>query len=403
MTLVLEIPYKPHKGQREFHASKAKNRIWIGGRQSGKTWAGSHEAVKLAVTMGADSVGFVVAPTYWHTTKCWREILSIIGGHFNKLVKQVNRADRCIVLHPNRYIWFKSADNPDSLRSERLDWAWLDECAMIKEEGWNAIEPALMGPVIMTSTPKGHNWVFELWTRGQDSSQLDFESWNFPTSVNPYYPKDKIERARQLLPDLVYRQEYLAEFLEDIGAVFRNVRAYIKKISLSPQKDCRYVVGCDLAKHEDFTVLAALDVQSGELHGFERFSQLDWVFQRKRVVNFCQQFNNARLLIDSTGVGDPVYDELRREQVRVDGYKFTNATKADLIENLSLMMDNNQISYPDIPELINELRLFGYETGKTGTIRYRAPEGYHDDTVIALALAAWQMKRPEAWVAAVEW
>lgn len=396
----LKIPYEPHSGQQVFHDSQAKHRIWIGGRQGGKTKAGANEAVKLAVKLGSNTVGFVVAPTYWHTQKCWREILKIvrplvtkvIGVDVNLALDKVMRADRCLILRGNRHIWFKSADNPDSLRSERLDWAWLDECALIKEEGWNAIEPALMGPVIMTSTPKGHNWVFELWTRGQDHLQSDFESWNFPTSINPYYPKDKIEWARQLLPDMVFRQEYLAEFIEDIGAVFRNVRAYIKELPLKATPNHRYVVGADLAKHEDFTVLTAMDVDSGELHGFERFSQLDWVFQCRRIVNFCQQYNNARLLIDSTGVGDPIYDELRRQQLRVDGYKFTSATKADLIENLSLMLDNAQLSYPDIPELINELRLFGYETGSTGTIRYRAPEGYHDDCVISLALAAWQIK-----------
>lgn len=398
MTL-LEIPYNPHLGQQAFHDSQALNRLWIGGRQSGKTWAGSREAIKLSIKSGSDSVGFVVAPTYWHTTKCWREILRILTPHFNKLVKEVHRQERRIILHPNRYIWFKSADNPDSLRSERLDWAWLDECALIKQEGYHAVEPALMGPAIFTSTPKGHNWVFELWTRGQDPAQPDFDSWQYPTSINPYYPKEKIEAARKRLPDLVFRQEYLGEFIEDIGAVFRNVRQHIKTFALAPQKGHRYVVGADLAKYEDFTVLIALDSDTGELHGFERFSQLDWVFQRRRLLEFCTRYNGARLLIDSTGVGDPVYDELRRADIRVDGYKFTSGTKADLIENLSLMFDNDKIAYPGIPELINELRLFGYERGRTGTIRYRAPEGYHDDCVIALALAVWQLKKPEpAWV-----
>lgn len=397
MTL-LEIPYKPHSGQRLFHESKSKNRVWIGGRQSGKTTAGANESIKLAVKSGPDSVGFVVAPTYWHTTKCWREILRILSPHFRKLVKDVNRAEHRIILHPNRHIWFKSADNPDSLRSERLDWAWIDECAMVKEAGYNAIEPALMGPVIYTSTPKGHNWVFELWTRGQDPEQPEYASWRYPTAINPYYPKSKIEQARRILPELVFRQEYLGEFIEDIGAVFRNVRSYVKKVPLAVAGGVRYVVGADLAKHEDFTVLVALDEQ-GHVSGFDRFSQLDWVFQRKRIVEFCGRHNNARLLLDSTGVGDPVFDELRRSDLAVDGYKFTRASKADLIENLSVMMDDHKISYPEIPVLINELRLFGYETGKTGTVTYRAPEGHHDDCVIALALAAWQIKAPRGfWV-----
>ncbi len=120
--------------------------------------------------------------------------------------------------------------------------------------------------------------------------------------------------------------------------------------------------------------------------------QIDWVFQRKRIVQLAQQYN-ARLLIDSTGVGDPVCDELHRENVRVDGYKFTNATKKDLIENLSMMIENQKLTIPQIPELINELKLYGYKTTPSGNVQYGAPEGYHDDCVIALALAAWQLKR----------
>ena len=76
----------------------------------------------------------------------------------------------------------------------------------------------------------------------------------------------------------------------------------------------------------------------------------------------------------------------------VEGYKFTNATKKDLIENLSIMIENRQITIPPIPELINELKLYGYKTTSSGNVQYGAPEGYHDDCVIALALAAWQLK-----------
>ena len=149
-------------------------------------------------------------------------------------------------------------------------------------------------------------------------------------------------------------------------------------------------MGGDLAKLEDFTVLAFW-IMDGHLCAFDRFNQIDWVFQRKRIVQLAQQYN-ARLLIDSSGVGDPVCDELHRENVRVEGYKFTNATKKDLIENLSMMIENEQISTPNIPELINELKLYGYKTTPSGNVQYGAPEGYHDDCVIALALAAWQLK-----------
>jgi len=120
------------------------------------------------------------------------------------------------------------------------------------------------------------------------------------------------------------------------------------------------------------------------------------VLQKTRIINTANKYR-SRLLIDSTGIGDPIFDDLQRTGIRVSGYKFTNASKADLIENLSMMIEQQKISYPNIPELINELKLYGYETTKGGTVRYGAPQGYHDDIVIALALAAWQLKNPQGY------
>jgi len=246
------------------------------------------------------------------------------------------------------------------------------------------------GIAFFTGTPRGHNWFFQLWTRGQDPSQTDYKSWSFPSSSNPYLDSAEIASFARDMPELAYRQEVMAEFLEDIGSVFRGVDRIVQGDFKPPEPKKQYVMGADLAKHEDFTVLCVLDMD-GHLCAFDRFNQLDWVFQRKRIVQLAQQYN-ARLLIDSSGVGDPVCDELQREDIRVDGYKFTSATKKDLIENLSMTIENQKLTIPQILHLINELKLYGYKTTPSGNIQYGAPEGYHDDCVIALALAAWQLK-----------
>jgi hypothetical protein len=368
------------------------------GRRWGKTFSGANEAIKQATSI-KHSVGFVVAPTYWHTTKCWREFLKFCPY---QLVSDVNRSERRINLINGALIWFKSADDPDSLRSEGLDWLWVDEAAEVKQEAWElALRPALMdkkGMAWFTTTPKGHNWYHMLWTRGQDAEQNDYDSWLFPSVSNPHLDPNEIKAFARDMPELAYKQEILGEFIEDIGAVFRQVRAHIHKQPQGPQQGHRYVIGADLAKYEDYTVLIALDEHDGSLRGFDRFQQLDWVFQQQRIVSFVKQFNNGRLLLDSTGVGDSVYDQLSRAQIHVDGYKFTRASKANLIENLSMMLDRSAITYPDIPVLINELQLFGYETMPSGMVRYRAPSGYHDDCVISLALAAWMLHEPQGFV-----
>jgi hypothetical protein len=339
----------------------------------------------------AGIVGFAVAPTYWHTRRQWSEFFNYCPA---ELIEEIHRADRHVLLRGNRNVWFKSADNPDSLRSQGIKVLWVDEGAQIAEEAWTlALRPALMdekGIAFFTGTPRGHNWYFQLWTRGQDPSQKDYKSWSFPSASNPYLDPAEIASFARDMPELAYRQEVLAEFLEDVGSVFRGVDRIVKCSFESPNRFKQYVMGADLAKLEDFTVLAVLDAD-GRLVAFDRFSELDWVFQRKRIVQLVQRYD-ARLLIDSTGVGDPVCDELYRENVRVEGYKFTNATKKDLIENLSIMIENQQLTIPNIPELINELKLYGYKTTASGNVQYGAPEGYHDDCVVALALAAWQLK-----------
>jgi hypothetical protein len=400
MSLTLTILYQPHKGQSEFHESKTRFRILSCGRRWGKTKAGANEAIRKATESPNESVGFCVAPTYWHTQKQWREFLTYCPS---QLVKEINRADHHVLLIGNRHVWFKSADNPDSLRSEGLDWLWVDEGAEISEEAWDmALRPALIdrkGCAWFTGTPKGKNWYFRLWTKGNDPLETEYKSWSFPSNNNPYLDIKELEKASKGMTELAYRQEIMAEFIEDVGSVFRGIDGLIKGELEQPNGNKQYVMGADIAKTTDYTVLIVMDGE-GHVCAFERFSQLDWVLITRRIVNLAKQYN-ARILIDASGVGSPVYDTLQREQVHVEGYKFTEASKKDLVENLSIAIDNKTISYPLLPELVNELKLFGYTQSPSGGIHYGAPEGYHDDCVISLALATWQIKKASASISFV--
>jgi hypothetical protein len=391
MQKTILIRYKPHPGQLEFHMCPARFRVLNCGRRWGKTVAGANEFIRQILKQGTNIVGFAVAPTYWHTQRQWSEFFNFCPL---ELIEKVQRAERHVILKGNRNIWFKSADNPDSLRSQGLKVLWVDEGAQIAEGAWTlALRASLMdqkGIAFFTGTPRGHNWYFRLWTRGQDPSQTDYKSWSFPSISNPYLDPAEIVSFARDMPELAYRQEVLGQFLEDVGSVFRGVDRIVQGSFKPFERNKQYVMGVDLAKLEDFTVLCVLDMD-GHLCAFDRFSELDWVFQRKRIVQLAQRYN-ARLLLDSTGIGDPVCDELFRENVRLDRYKFTNSTKKDLVENLSIMIETGRLTIPQIPELINELKLYGYKTTASGNVQYGAPEGYHDDCVVALALAAWQLK-----------
>jgi len=291
-------------------------------------------------------------------------------------------------------IEFKSADNFDSLRGSGIHLLVIDEAALIDREAWEeALRPTLTdtkGKAIFVSTPKGRNYFFELFCRGQDPQYPEWESFVFPTSSNPYISPEEIEEAKRTLPDAVFRQEYLAEFLEDSAGVFRNIKACIQGDFEEPISSHSYVLGWDVAKHEDFSVMMVVDTSSRHVVAYDRFNQVDYTLQVSRLESLAKKYD-ATVLMDSTGVGDPILEQVLKAGIKAEGFQFTNTSKQQLIEYLSVQLEQQKITFPEIPELIHELELFQYEITRAGNVRYSAPQGYHDDCVISLALACWQM------------
>jgi len=243
-----------------------------------------------------------------------------------------------------------------------------------------------MGRALFVSTPKGRNWFFELYGRGLDDNFPDYESFKFPTVSNPYIDPAEVEEARRTLPADAFRQEYEAEFLEDSAGVFRGILNCVKGDFGEPKPGHRYAIGWDIAKHTDFSVIFVIDIDTKHIVAYDRFNQIDYSLQIERLDRIAKKYN-AKVLMDSTGVGDPVLEQVKRKGIQVEGYSFNNTTKQQLIEALAVAIENEEISYPKIDTLIHELQLYEYEITRAGNVRYNAPQGYHDDTVIALGLA----------------
>ena len=311
-----------------------------------------------------------------------------------KVIASDLRSLKRIELIQGSAIEFKSADNFDSLRGSGIHLLVIDEAALIDREAWEeALRPTLTdtkGKAIFVSTPKGRNYFFELFCRGQDPQYPEWESFTFPTSSNPYISPDEIEEAKRTLPDTVFRQEYLAEFLEDSAGVFRNIKACIQGEFEEPKHKHSYVLGWDVAKHEDFSVMMVVDTSSRHVVAYDRFNQVDYTLQVSRLESLAKKYD-ATVLMDSTGVGDPILEQVLKAGIKAEGFQFTNTSKQQLIEYLSVQLEQQKITFPEIPELIHELELFQYEITRAGNVRYSAPQGYHDDCVISLALACWQM------------
>jgi hypothetical protein len=245
----------------------------------------------------------------------------------------------------------------------------------------------------LISTPRGKGWFYEMWRRGQGSDP-DHESWNLPSWANPMLNRTLLEAQRELLPERAFRQEIGGEFIEGSGSVFHNVRDCATLAMREPVLGQRYYAGLDLAKVEDWTVLTIVN-KDREVVYADRFQRMDWALQVNRVKAACDRFNRTRVLVDSTGAGEPVYEALLRAGCRADPYSFSAKSKAALIDHLSLRLEQRQVKLltPQVfPEAIEELEAYEYSVSDQGNVKMNSPGGMHDDCVISLALALWQWR-----------
>lgn len=293
------------------------------------------------------------------------------------------------------YIWFKSGEKPDGLYGEDVYDAVIDEASRVREESWHAIRSTLTateGRCRMIGNVKGRkNWFYNMARKAQAGEPgMEYHKITAWDAVEAeILSRAEVEQAKRDLPEAVFKELYLAEPSDDQGNPFGLERIRMCVVSgLSKEKTV--VRGIDLAKSVDWTVDIGLDA-TGVVSHFERYQGL-WreTISRLLVGPDCPR------LVDSTGVGDPILEELQRDLPgKFSGYQFNAASKQKLLEGLSLAIQSRRVLIPDDVVLVNELESFEYEYTRTG-VRYSAPEGMHDDTVIALALA-WEMYGRGTW------
>lgn len=303
---------------------------------------------------------------------------------------------------------FFSMENPDSLRGGQYDGVVINEAGIAKElaKTWNEVIMAMlldrMGWCWIMGTPKGKNDFHKFFMRGLPELTASgrpnpWKSFRFPTHANPFINAEELLRIKDETPEDVFKQEFLGEFLDTGGSVFRGLPAMKMRsldLQLKPQyHNCR--IGIDIGKHTDFTVLVALD-EKGNVVGFDRFNQQDWDIIKNRILAFCRRYVGI-VKIDVAGAGDPIYEWLVQHNIRVEPAKFTNEVKTKWVRNLMLLIEEGAMCIPlttgadpsrNTNFLYQELETYAFELLPSGRVRYAAPQGFHDDCVTALFLAA---------------
>jgi hypothetical protein len=393
MTQAVNIPYAPHDGQLKLHRSNARFKIAPCGRRFGKTLGASAEILRDMV-LNVGDYGWI-APTSNHCKRGLDEMRSLVNNDYFKIVESYPKQ---VVCSNGSKLYYLSADEPDAVRGYGFKKIVIDEAQKITERAYQyAIEPTISqtkGEALIVGTPFGRGLFYNLYMRGLSDEYPDYESFNFPSVSNPYFPQDEWERIKVELPQDAFRQEYMAEFLDDSAGVFRNIKACISDIEPNTSNDIN--IGCDVAKVQDYTVCTALCNKTGRVIDIDRFNQLDWTVAKPRIKSFADKYR-GKVVLDATGAGDPIYDDLKKAGVNVVPFKFTNSSKKELVQTLSVAIEQREISWHSRHSVLtDELERYEYKISETTkNITYNAPAGYHDDCVMSLGLAVWEMKNEQ--------
>lgn len=383
------------------------------GTKFGKTYGCSILITRMAWE-NPESLNWWVAPSYKQSEMAYRLVKRLLHpGTFEEF-----KADLRIEIKRPDGKWhssieFKSAENDDNLRGFGVHFAILDEAARISRPSYESVWTTMTqtdGRMVIISTPKGRNWFYEEYQKGEKSYLMpgdadpnpEWLSIRMPTWTNPYVKPQRILTMRKNMPADVFEQEIAARFMLESAGVFRGIDGCVKNLLVDnmgrpldelPIAGQRYVLGVDLARKRDYTVIIVMDSARHRVVYFERFNSMSWAVQKSRIVEVANRYNHARVFMDGTGLGDPIVGDVRNAGINVEGFIISNKSKQELIEKLRADIEFQRISFPNHPVMIRELRNYEYEINSNGNIKYSAPPGQHDDTVIALALADYGVNK----------
>lgn len=390
--------FVPHEGgQAEVMASEARFRILRAGRRWGKTRLAAHETVMAATSKPGQMVWWV-ANNERNVMRGYRNVLRQLPRELLVKDPPSEKANvRVLELKNGSRIEFYTAGTPDALIGEGVDFLVVDEAAAIEESVWyQRLRPTLSdtgGRALIISTPRGRNWFYKLWQRGQRPG-TGYASWHFTSYDNPYIENEEIDDARDTLPSIVFQQEYLAEFVQNAASIFSWSDAQVVPLAMP---EGHVVMGVDLAKKEDFTVLDAANAETRLPVMYERLNTTSWPDQEALIVERVEELeedphvDGVTVLIDSTGVGDVVYDHLDDKGLDVLPISFGSGTgtrqKERMVRLLAADLEHGRAFLH--PEQTDEFETYEYEISPSGNWKFAAAGGGHDDKVSAKMLQHW--------------
>lgn len=398
----VQIPHnfrEPTPYQLDYLASLKRFAVLVWHRRSRKSRTVLNKQITRILKRPTDEQGvcYYCLPTYRQAKQVMWDTL--VNDHVPREIIYKKNDSELAIHYKNGVIQrFIGTEDPDKHRGTNPFDVAFDEYSEMQEQIWTAIfQPVLMengGTATFAFTPKGKN---HSWKLLELAKQNPLWFWSIKTvlDTNVFTPED-LEEIKRNTPQALFNQEYMCEFLEGAGQFFRRIKDNTydaTKADLTTAGD--FQLGADLAKYQDWTVLTPFNLNQFRAYPQDRFNQVDWNLQEARIEAAARRFNDAKVVIDSTGVGDPIVENLIARDLNIEPFKFTEVSRTNLLNNLAMLIEQDRIKIPNDEGLITELESMRYELSERGKVKISVPSGMHDDRIMSLALSVWKAQKSE--------
>lgn len=381
---------KPYPYQAEILRDSSGRVVVCGGRQVGKTFMASVKALHFAST-NPKTMTLIISATHRQSRHVLSKIINLIQDSIlSKSVRKLGR-DRVLLSNGSTILALPSGRFGHGIRGYTAHLVILDEAAFIPEEViTRAVLPMLSatgGTCWMLSTPWDRRHIFykayqsEYWS-----------SYHLPSTLNPMISREFLEEQRKLVGEERFRAEYLAKFIDEEGSYFSMslLRRRVKDYTPKPTEGM--IVGYDPGGRESYAAAVGLSRRAdGRL-------QVSWWIAEKtgsytyfnlKLKEVHEKMKFTSLLVDETGIGGPILEDLRRLGLPAHGIVLTERNRCEIMSRLKLVLERGTLILPNSPELLASLNCITYEATWRGTYRFSHRHGTHDDLAYALALAVW--------------
>jgi hypothetical protein len=384
--------YTPHKNQRIIHDSINKDHykyyVINIGRQFGKSLLATNQLLYWLLSNKCEAAW--VSPVYNQANKVYEQIVTAFAN--TQIITKKDSQKLKIVFSNGSMLQFFSAERYDNIRGFTFDYLVCDEFAFMDEQAWTEVLRATVlvkgKKVLLISTPKGKNHFYKM--HQLDGINDQYKSFTMTSYDNPMINPSEIDDAKYTLPEMIFRQEYLAEFVDGSAMLFNN------RIMKNSEPVGRIYGGIDLGRADDYSVLSLFN-EKGEQVFIERWRQTDWSNIIKSISNKLKQYNVYSTYVEVNSIGDVVFELLQKECsnfTRIDPFVTTNNSKKEIVESLIVANQNKEVTFANVDWLDKELEMFTYDYNpKSRVIKYSAPSGFHDDGVMATCLSFYSYQQ----------